>query len=222
MQTQFLKLLVIALAINTVSCKKENTVTEYKFEEKGIVLNCDNVNLKLYNEALFSFEKDIEAYYGKGTPNLSRAYSQFIRSAINGRVKYEDVVSKHTRNIFEVLKNETNLWDANNPKTYLNYNSPLVNCIANNIQNKDLKTTLNALISTNSMSPKLFGSPLMTNYSAAVRDKYVAAYVAFDLYYAKLFKVDLSKVTLKKEESKVDFNKVPPKVAPDPHAGHNH
>ena len=209
MQTQILKLLIITLVINVVSCKKKSTLSEYKFEKKGIVLNCDNINLKLYNEALFSFEKDIETFYGKDKPNLTRAYSQFIRSAIGGRIKYEDIISQHSLNIFEALKAENNLWDANNPKTYLNYSSPLVNCIANNIQNKDLKTTLNALISTNSMSPKLFGSPLMTNYSTATRDKYLAAYIAFDLYYAKFFNVDFSKVNLEKPEAKVDFNKIP-------------
>lgn len=212
MKTQFLKLFVLTLVINLVGCKKENGLTEYKYENKGIVLNCENINLKLYNEALFSFERDIETFYGKDKPNLTRAYSQFIRNAISGRVKYEDIVSNHTINIFEALKDETNLWDANNPKTYLNYNSPLVKCIANNIQNKDLKTTLNALISTNSMSPKLFGSPLMTNYSAAIRDKYLATYIAFDLYYAKLFTLDKSKIA--KSE--------PVTNSEDSHAGHNH
>ncbi len=221
MQTQFLKLFVIALAINALSCKKNNTLSEYQFEEKGIVLNCDNTNLKLYNEALFSFEKDIETYYGNDKPNLIRAYSQFIRSAVGGHAKYEDIISQHTLNIFEVLKDKNNLWDANNPKSYLNYNSPLVNCIAKNIQNKDLNTTLNALISANSMSPKLFGSPLMTNYSSVSRDKYLAAYVAFDLFYAKLFNIDFSKINLDRTEANTTSNKnITPPV--DPHAGHNH
>ena len=94
----------------------------------------------------------------------------------------------------------------------MNYKSPLFNCIANNIQNKDLKTTLHALVSTNSMSPKLFGASLTSNYSAAMRDKYMAAYVAFDLYYAKLFNLDLSNV--KESEQKVGLD--------DTHAGHNH
>ena len=79
-----------------------------------------------------------------------------------------------------------------------------MDCIAQNITNPDLKTTLNALLSTNSMNPKLFGAPLSTNYSLTLSDKYLAAYVAFDLFYAKLFDVDFSKV--EKEKQKVDFN----------------
>ncbi len=212
MQTQFLKLLVLVLLLNVVSCKNENTLTEFKYENKGIVLNCDNINLKLYNEALFSFEKDIETFYTKDKPNLTRAYSQFIRNAISGRIKYEDIVSPHTLKIFEALKNENDLWDANNPNTYLNYHCVLVDCIAGNMQTKDLKTTLNALISTNSMSPKLFGSPLMNKYSAATRDKYLAAYIAFDLYYAKLFNIDKTKI--KEEQSTVNTESA--------NAGHNH
>ena len=212
MKTQFLKLFVLTLVINLISCKKENSLTEYKYENNGIALNCDNINLKLYNEALFSFEKDIETFYSKDKPNLTRAYSQFIRNAINGHINYEDIVSHHTLKIFEVLKDERNLWDANNPKTYLNYSSTLVNCIANNIKNKNLKTTLNALISTNSMSPKLFGSALIANYSAVTRDKYLAAYVAFDLYYAKLFTIDKSKINKSKPVSNTE----------NTHPRHNH
>lgn len=212
MKTQFLKLFVIALVISAVSCKKETTLSEYKFGEKGTVLNCDNINLKLYNEALFSFEKDIETFYGKDKPNLTRAYSQFIRNAAIGRVKYEDIVSPHSLKVFDALKEENNLWNAESSKSYLSYTSPFFNCISNNIQNKDLKTTLNALVSTDSMNPKLFGTALASNYSAAMRDKYLAAYVAFDLYYAKLFNLDVSKV--KESEQKVSLN--------DSHSGHNH
>ena len=58
------------------------------------------------------------------------------------------------------------------------------------------------------MSPKLFGSPLMSNYRSAIKDKYLASYIAFDFYYAKLFTIDLSQVE-EKPEPKVDFNQVP-------------
>lgn len=209
MNTHFLKLFLIALIVNLMSCKKDVTLSEYKYTDKGIVLNCENINTKLFNEALFAFENDMTNFYSKGKPNISRAYSQFVRQAINGQVKYEDMLSPHTVKVFEVLKSINELWDATNPKSHLNYSSNYFNCIANNIQNKNLKTTLNALISTNSMSPKLFGAPLITNYNQALRDKYLSAYIAFDLFYAKLFDADLSKVSLKSSEPKVDFNKIP-------------
>ena len=79
-----------------------------------------------------------------------------------------------------------------------------MHCISQNIANPDLKTTFNALLSTNSMSPRLFGAPLVSSYSLALNDKYLAAYVAFDLFYAKLFDVDFTQPLSKKP--KVDFN----------------
>lgn len=224
-----LKFITCLAIITLFSCKKEakqKTLDEYKFSEKGIVLNCDQFDLKLLNEALFSFEDDILKKYGKtgqnGNPNLTRAYSQFIRNAMYGRIKYVEVVSPHSAKIFEVLKSRSELWDLTHPDTKLNYSSPVMECISNNMVDKSLKTTFNALIETNSMSPKLYGPALQSNYGAAIRDKYLSAYVALEFFYGKLFDVDLSQVS-ETPETKVDFNKIPqPTTQNDPHAGHNH
>ncbi|MCF8274459.1 MAG: hypothetical protein K9I95_11570 [Flavobacteriaceae bacterium] len=203
MKTKF-HLIAFLLIINVTSCKKEKTFTEFEFTEKPIALICENTNSKLYNEALYSFENDILNFYGKNNKNLLSAYSQFIRLAVYNTANYKGIASEHTLKVFEALKNDSELWDANNTKSHLNYKSDLMTCISQNIANKDLKTTLNALLSTNSMSPKLFGTPLATNYSLALSDKYLASYVAFDLFYAKLFDVDFS--IIEKEKPKVDFN----------------
>ena len=40
-------------------------------------------------------------------------------------------------------------------------------------------------------------------------DKSLATFTALDLYYAKLFNIDFSKINLEKSEQKVDFNKIP-------------
>ncbi len=186
------------------SCKKENAFTEYEYADKPVALECANLNSKLYNEALYSFENDILNFYGKDKKSLLLAYSQFIRLSLYSRVNFKNMVSEHTLKVFEALKNDSELWDINNTVSHLNYNSGYMDCIAQNITNPDLKTTLNALLSTNSMNPKLFGAPLSTNYSSTLSDKYLASYVAFDLFYAKLFDVDFSSV--EKEKQKVDFN----------------
>ena len=50
-------------------------------------------------------------------------------------------------------------------------------------------------------------------------------YIALDLFYAKMFDVDFTKVNFDKPEEPVDFNKLPSvdqKPVVDPHAGHNH
>lgn len=207
-----------------LGCKQEVTFSEYKYADKPAVFTCENSNSKLLNEALYSFEDDILNHYKKGKPNyrIDQAYSQVIRNSVFGRLRIEDLVSKHTVAIFEALKKEEGLWSANNGKNHLNYSSVVANCISNNIKDTALKTTYNALVSTNSMSPKLFGAPLVNKYRNTLNDKNLALYVALDLYYANMFNIDFSKVNLEKPQQNVDFNVLPKKTEVDPHAGHNH
>ncbi len=227
--TSKITILTLLLITTLFSCKQKSTFSNFKYADKPAVFICENTNSKLLNEALYSFEDDILNYYKKGNTKtrLDQAYSQTIRNSIFGRFKFEDVISKHTVAIFEALKNENNLWDQENPKSKLNYNSAIFNCIGDNLKNQKLKTTLNALISTNSMSPKLFGRALVKNYRNALSDKNLAMYIALDLYYANLFNIDFSKINLEKPQEDVNFN-VTPKLAPaspapvDSHAGHNH
>lgn len=216
-------LIVFLTTLAFLGCNEVTTFKDYKFADKSAEINCKDETLnKLVNEALFSFEDDITKFYIKKEERnpLARAYSRFISGSIYGNAKFEEIASPHTVKVFNALKNY-DLWDAQNPSSYLNYNSPFFSCIAKNIQDKNLKTTLNALISTNSMSPKLFGSPLRSKYNNVIKDKYLAAYVAFDLYYAKLFSVDLSQVKEKPPvKEKVDFNKIPPaETTPAPSSG---
>lgn len=180
------------LIITLYGCKKGTTFTDFQYTEKPETITCQGLDSKLYKEALYAFEDDIVAFYGKDKPNttLTQAYYQFLRDANAKRVSYLDIASEHTLKIFEALKNETDLWDAENPNSHLNYNGPLMQCVTTNIHEESLKTTLNALISTNSMSPKLYGAPLMSSYRSILGDKYLATYVAFDLFYANLFNLN--------------------------------
>ena len=205
-------LFALLLAFTFFSCKNENTFSDYKYQDKPLVIACDGVNSKLYQEALYSFEDDLIKYYEKSSQKrtLIQAYSQLLRNSIYGKMKYEDVISEHTLKVFEALKNEEGLWDLNNAKSRLNYNSDIIKCILNNMQDKNLKTTFNALITTNSISPKLFGPPLMSNYRTTLNDKYLTTYIALDLFYAKLFDIDFTKVNFEKPEP-LDFNVIPPK-----------
>ena len=186
---------VFLLVVTLASCKKDNSFTDYKYADKPLALPCNDIHSKLYNEALYSFENDILNFYDKDKKSsLLRAYSQFLREAIYHRAQYQNMVSKHTLKVFEALKQDKDLWNTNNPASNLNYNSKLMDCISKNIKDNDLKTTLNALLTTNSMTPELYGAPVLSNYRLAMSDKALASYIAFDLYYAKLFNVDLTQV----------------------------
>ncbi|WP_136480084.1 hypothetical protein [Cognatitamlana onchidii] len=204
-------LFTFIFALVLFNCKQQNTFSDYQYTDKPQVISCEGINAPLYNEALYSFEDDILKYYQQKRANntLAQSYSQFLREAIYNRIKLEDVVTKHTIDVFEALKTESDLWDAANTKSHLNYSGKPLTCIATSLKDENLKTTLNALITTNSMSPKLFGTPLISKYRNAMSDKYLALYIALDLYYSNLFELDLSKINLNKPEPKVDFNKVP-------------
>jgi len=209
MKTNF-SILVFVLVSTLLSCKQEVTLAEYKFSDKDMVINCGDKDSKLINEALYSFEDDITSFYkNKNNPNgnLPLVYSQFLRNYSGRRINYEELVTPHTLEVFNVLKTRQDLWDLNSNVSKLNYYGSFFSCIASNVQDKNLKPTLNALLTTHSMSPRMFTAPLLTQYRAVANDKYLSAYVAFDLFYAKLFDIDTTKV--KEREEKVDFNQTP-------------
>ena len=187
MNTPIFRLLAVTLILFVTSCKKDVQLSKFNFAEKGIVVNCDKFDLKLLNEALFTFENDIVITYGGDKKNLSKAYSQFVRSAVYNSVKYKDITTPHTLEVVKVLKTKTDLWNADNT---LNYNSKLFKCLTENIKSNDLKRTIKALTETNTMNKKVFGPAVLSNYRTAVTDKYLATYIALDFFYANLLNID--------------------------------
>ena len=204
----FSNLIIIFTLFTFLSCKNENTLSEYKYSDQETLLNCDSPDSKLWNEAIYSFENDIMTFYANNhyskDGDLYLFYSEYVVRYIKSMVAYEDLISPHTLEVFNVLKTKPELWNLENTVSKLNYYSPLFNCIATNVQDNDLKTTLNALLTTRSMSPRMFTSPLSTQSRTIANDPYLRAYVAFDLFYAKLFDIDVSKV--KDREPKLDKN----------------
>lgn len=191
----YIKIFTVALVLITFTNCKNNDVklSEYKYADKTFNVACTQIDTTLIKEAVLSFEDDISTEFARnGQPNLSQAYSRIVNLGIYGRAKYRDMVSDHTKEIFDALKADTDLWTTNGDKTTLNYSHPFVKCLAENINDKDIKTTFNALLSTNSMRPDIFAESFRRKSSLALRDKYLATYIALDMYYAKLFNVDFS------------------------------
>lgn len=189
------KISILAILFITFSCEKP---LEYKFSDKpDILTDCDIPNKKLIKEALYSFEDDLMNNFDRNQdfPNLMRAYSRFIYFGIEGSVDYNSIISQHTLDVFKALQNETELWNTNSKNSNFNYKSDLGKCIAEHIKDQDLKTTYNALLSVNSLNPKLFGAPFYRKYQSVITDKYLATYVAFDLFYAYLIDKDLTTIT---------------------------
>ncbi|MFL0353735.1 hypothetical protein [Xanthomarina sp. GH4-25] len=202
MSKTLVKLTFIALCLTLFNCKNDSaTFDDYKYANPGDILICDNLDTKLYVEALLSFENDIASVYGKEQKNLQFAHFFYFSEALANKADYETFVSPHTMKVFEALKKDKNLWNEDNS---INYHAEIFTCILNNISVDGLQTTFNALVSTNSMKPELFGEPLKNHIKDAHRDRYMAMYVALDLFYAKLFDVDPTKITERTESNNIN------------------
>jgi hypothetical protein len=189
------KLIIIALCLTFFNCKNESaTFNDYKYPNEENILVCENLNTKLYVEALLSFEDDVTNKYTPTNKDLRRSYSFFTRDAIAGKINYQDIVSPHTMEVFEALKNDKDLWNEDNST---NYNSDIMTCVSKNFKIEGLQTTFNALVSSNTMRPDIFGAPLLKHVKNSHEDRYMATYVALDLFYAHLFDVDPTQVTEK-------------------------
>ncbi len=227
MKTISINFLLVLLIFNLTGCKKENNVSsfsEFKYADKPQTINCSSADSKLLNEAIYTFENDIANFYDAKQKNVIRGYNAFIRKAAsNKKVAFEEFVSQQSVNIAKVL-NDTGIFKNGG----LDYNNDLIACIGENMAEGDLKTTFNALLSTNSMSKTLFGPALNGKASSIEKDKYLGLYIALEYFYSEINTIDFSQMDFEKRDAeqiekakpinsinpknpKVDFNKRPRK-----------
>lgn len=191
----------------------------YKYTNQPDTIKCSNttVNIPLLKEALYSFEEDMTNHFAKNTGNRAQGYSIFINTISSGRALEPSKVSAHSRKIIEQLKKEEGLWVNTDGVYHLDYQSDLVKCLGDNIIDTNLQTTFRALLSTNSMSPKIFSAPLRTKIRNLQSNKFLSTYVALDLYYSSFMSVDFSTVEVPvTPENAVDNSdrKTPPSATP--------
>ena len=229
MNTRIFKIaLVLIIALN-ISCKKsEAKLSEFKYADQPDAVTCNSGYDAVIKEALYAFEKDILTKYDQKGQNKLKAYRAYINNSISNRTNLEATITPHAKAIYDVLKSKPELWDG----THLNYTSPVITCIIDNIKDKKLQQSLVSLISTNSMRSELF-TPALRSSSSYARDTYLATFLALDLYYSKFNTVDFSKVNLSNNIGDVlpgDLDKkatnatITPNTPAkkDDHAGHNH
>ncbi|MBR9756507.1 MAG: hypothetical protein GYB39_00345 [Algicola sp.] len=229
MKTIALKLVLATTLLSFLACKDTSKTTlNYTYANEENSLKCENIDTKLFTEALLSFEDDITKYYDNNLNNRNRNYSLFFKNASSNRLKLEEIVSPHSLEVFNALKTEKNLWNQDNS---LNYNHPIFTCIGSKISDKDLSTTFNALVSTNSMRRPLYEAALKNKHHLISQDNFLALYAALDYFYAGIFNIDPTKVTeevevsqeaKRLEELKEKLKKENETPNNDPHAGHNH
>jgi len=189
MKSIFITLLLFAFILSS-SCNS----LDYKYSDKEDTIICEeyDVNTKLLKEALYSFENDLRTHYTRKLKSLPRGYINYINLGITDSIPSKETISDYSRLIFELLKDEKDLWIIKNGKHKLNYNSSIVTCISDNIMDKGLKATFNALLSTNNMHPRLIGPAIQSKINVTITDKHIATFIALDMFYARLFDVDFT------------------------------
>lgn len=212
MKTRFIYFVICLILVN---CKPPQPELNFKYSDKPSVVKCNTENDKLFNEVFYHFETILNEHYANNNQNLRNAYLLFLKESTSNKTNYNNISDQHAIDIFKALKSIKGLWVENNSNQTLNYTHEIFSCIGENIQDKGLKTTYNALLSTNSMSIRMLKDVLISKSSKVNTDNYLATFVALELYYSKLSNVDLTLKEVKSSESEVNQEK-------DPHAGHNH
>ncbi|MDE0598534.1 MAG: hypothetical protein OSB51_05110 [Dokdonia donghaensis] len=179
-----LVVVVLLLSVSLISCddKKELTL---QHSEKESITACGDEDSALLNEALFQFEQDITEAYDPEAKRLVSAYGRYLYVGFTGTAEFDRVATCLSIAIYkELLARNILLEDGGTSN--LNYMHPAVQCVINNMEDKDLSTTINALVETNTMNPKLFNSR-MRNFGRQAKDQRVTAlYVALDAFYQHL------------------------------------
>lgn len=215
-----LKLAALAIAFCFFNCKQEATTKtidfDYKYPSVQKMLDCENLDTALFQEALQSFESDIVNFYTPDNPVYSRAYSVFVAQGCSDKANYQKLVSDHSKKVFEALQQVDNLWIDNPNGRKLNYQHPIFQCIGAKMKKDPIRKTYNALIETNSMTVRMFEGQLRRNTFDMKDDKYLATFVALELFYGKLTDVDFN--------AAVEDNSNAPNTTEshDSHDGHDH
>ncbi|WP_417235981.1 hypothetical protein [Bizionia paragorgiae] len=231
MKTLLLKSTLILFTLSLLTCKNEGRIT-YKYAEQPDLITCDLKNADLYNEAVYSFENDILTQLDESNQGLLQAYKKFILLTLYGHLKVEDIASEHSLKLAKQLKKDKQLWMETAGARSLNHEGLLMDCITNTVKDKDLQTTFNALLSTNSLNPRTILTPLRNNPIHLLTDGSVKSFMAFEYYYPALMDIEASQLTAKDKPSadnaSDNVNKKPalelkqePKLK-DIHEGHNH
>lgn len=179
----------ILLSTLILSCAQSPKM-QYKFGDKEQTIACSNQNNALLNEALHSFENDLQNYKKTDRTTLISAYGQFMYKGIQGSAAYQEIANDHSLAIRDQLLEE-GILITNGPKSNLNYKHPAVQCLVDNIEDGDVQKTIKALLDTNSMDPTLFNSRLRNFGPKAQKNRNQALYIALDAYYQNLVGITL-------------------------------
>jgi len=189
MKKVYTLVVAITLVLGVVSCEQPSSL-QYEHADKEQVIHCEYNNDALLNEALYQFEQDILNAYDPESKILNTGYARFLYVGFSGTAEYERLATPHTLAIRKELVKEGIIKNGG-LKSNLLYTSDAVSCIVHNIEDAELSNTIEALVASNTMDPKLFNSRMRNFGREASKDRYTALYVALDTYYQQLTMTEL-------------------------------
>lgn len=167
------------------SCKETKEPLVVRHADKEQPINCGGDKSVLLNEVLHQFEEDISTTYDPIDKVPYKAYSSYLYVGFSGTANYDRIVSQHALDLRKILVDEGVIKEGIGLSN-LNYSHPFVQCIFDNMKDKDLVKTIRALETTATMKPELFNTR-MRNYARRINtDRYAALYIALDSYYQRL------------------------------------
>jgi len=178
---------LILSAILITSCEQKAKF-DFKFADKEQVISCSETHNALLNEALYSFENDLYTKYDSINRSNIKVYGSFIYRGMDGSAKYNEIITPNTLPLVNELL-AANILIKDKATSHLNYEHPAVQCVIDNIKDEDLRNTMNALIDTKTMNPKLFNSRFRNFGRNATKDRYLALYIGLDGYYQQILNV---------------------------------
>ncbi len=170
-----------------MSCEDQSSL-EYKHADKEQIINCENQNNALLNEALYQFEQDIISAYDPESRLRNKAYANFVYVGFSGDAEYERLATPHTLAIRKELVKAGIIKDGGLKSNLMYSNIP---CVLKNIEDPQLALMIEALVESNTMDPKLFNSRMRNFAYKSQTDRYTALYVALDTYYQQLTMTEL-------------------------------
>ncbi len=190
---KFFSLILLVFVI--ISCSKP---FPYKYQDKEQVIDCPNFDLKLMNEALYSFKDDISRYYLKEIQekdylNFPFSYAQYIYKGAEGSVFYDKIASPHTLKVFNELVKQEDLFIKRKGKSNLNYHNGFVKCLINKIRNEEMRNKISNLIDVNFLSPEVMAENYRITTTDVNNDANFLMFIALDTFYQRLLDLDFPK-----------------------------
>ncbi len=181
-----------------LSCNQKKL--EYQFNDKeDLTFTCEYQNKALIKEALYTFEEYIEKNYAAIDHRTIEGYRSYLHLLYDNSPPASEYFSDHLKDVVNTLLKEEDLWVQEGYNFTLNYNNPFVKCLIENIEDKDIKNTLNILKQTNTLKAEVVAPIFYEKKNLMVKDKALATYVALDMFYAKVFHMNTPGYVRKKK-----------------------